>query len=304
MTLENSKKWYDNKPLLIVLLFVLPPVGVIGIIKRNSLLWKKILYSFFALISSLILLVIILAIFNPIDYYKSGVDNFNDGKYELAIKDFEKVGSNDTNYKDAVSKIEIANQKIKELSIAIEKENIEKLKAYKDFQKTWSDSIVKFWQGDYINKHLTSKNSDTIYFQLSKKATEGNWQSTAELHQSIYQKQFDSIAINKFNNKLKTVIKIIPNEEQQNQNNVIAVRQNKIKLQFSSWDGSHSALKSYVKDNMNDPSSFDHIKTTYSDKGNYLLVQMKFRGKNSFGAKIIEVVTAKVDLEGNVLSVQ
>lgn len=250
------------------------------------------------------LLVIILAIFNPIDYYKSGVDNFNDGKYELAIKDFEKVGSNDTNYKDAVSKIGIANQKIKELSIAIEKENIEKLKAYKDFQKTWSDSIVKFWQGDYINKHLTSKNSDTIYFQLSKKATEGNWQSTAELHQSIYQKQFDSIAINKFNNKLKTVIKIIPNEEQQNQNNVIAVRQNKIKLQFSSWDGSHSALKSYVKDNMNDPSSFDHIKTTYSDKGNYLLVQMKFRGKNSFGAKIIEVVTAKVDLEGNILSVQ
>lgn len=304
MTLENSKKWYDNKPLLIVLLFVLPPVGVIGIIKRNSLLWKKILYSFFALISSLMLLVIILAIFNPIDYYKSGVDNFNDGKYELAIKDFEKVGSNDANYKDAVSKIGIANQKIKELSITIEKENIEKLKAYKDFQKTWSDSIVKFWQGDYINKHLTSKNSDTIYFQLSKKATEGNWQSTAELHQSIYQKQFDSITINKFNNKLKTVIKIIPNEEQQNQNNVIAVRQNKIKLQFSSWDGSHSALKSYVKDNMNDPSSFDHIKTTYSDKGNYLLVQMKFRGKNSFGAKIIEVVTAKVDLEGNILSVQ
>ncbi|RVU90205.1 hypothetical protein EH230_04440 [Flavobacterium columnare] len=97
MTLENSKKWYDNKPLLIVLLFVLPPVGVIGIIKRNSLLWKKILYSFFALISSLMLLVIILAILNPIDYYKSGVDNFNDGKYELAIKDFEKVGSNDTN---------------------------------------------------------------------------------------------------------------------------------------------------------------------------------------------------------------
>ena len=304
MTLENSKKWYDNKRLLIVLLFVLPPVGVIGIIKRNSLLWKKILYSFFALISSLMLLVIILAIFNPIDYYKSGVDNFNDGKYELAIKDFEKVGSNDANYKDAVSKIGIANQKIKELSITIEKENIEKLKAYKDFQKTWSDSIVKFWQGDYINKHLTSKNSDTIYFQLSKKATEGNWQSTAELHQSIYQKQFDSITINKFNNKLKTVIKIIPNEEQQNQNNVIAVRQNKIKLQFSSWDGSHSALKSYVKDNMNDPSSFDHIKTTYSDKGNYLLVQTKFRGKNSFGAKIIEVVTAKVDLEGNILSVQ
>jgi len=58
-------------------------------------------------------LVVLLAIFNPIDYYKSGIENFNRGKYELAIKDFEKVGSKDENYKDAVSKIVIANKKLK-----------------------------------------------------------------------------------------------------------------------------------------------------------------------------------------------
>ena len=73
MTLESSKRWFDNKPLLIALLFVLPPVGVIGIFKRNSLLWKKLLYTFFALISSLLLLVLVLAIFNPMDYYNNSI---------------------------------------------------------------------------------------------------------------------------------------------------------------------------------------------------------------------------------------
>jgi len=53
---------------------------------------------------------------------------------------------------------------------------------------------------------------------------------------------------------------------------------------------------------MNDPSSFKHVKTTYADKGNYLSVQMTYRGKNAFGALRLEQIVAKVDLEGNVLS--
>lgn len=304
MTLETPTKWFNNKLLLIALLFILPPVGVFGIFKRNSKIWKKLLYTFFSLISSLVLFIITIAIFNPIDYYKSGVDNFNDGNYELAIKDFKKVGSNDINYKDALAKIEISNQKIEALKIAIENEKLETLKTFKEFQKKWSDSIVKFWQGDYITQYTTSNNSDTIYFKLSKKATEVNWQDMAEVHQSVYQKQIDSILKNKFKTDLKTTIKIIPNEEQLSKNNLIAQRQKKIRLQFSIYDGSHSALKRYIKGNMNDPSSFEHIETNYNDKGNYLLVQMKFRGKNSFGAKVIEMVTAKVDLEGNILSIK
>lgn len=303
MTLESSKKWFDNKPLLIALLFVLPPVGVIGIFKRNSLLWKKLLYTFFALISSLLLLVLVLAIFNPMDYYKSGIDNFNNGKFEIAIEELKKVDVSDPNYKDAVSKIELANQKIKEIAEKSEIEKIEKLKAIKEFQTNWSDSIVKFWQGDYITKYSTSANSDTIYFQLSKKATEGNWKSSSDLHQTIYQKQYDSISKNKFNSSQKTIIKLIPNQEQQEINKIKSERQNKINLQFSGYDGSHSTLKRVVKENMKDPSSFDHIKTNYEDKGSYILVQMSYRGKNSFGAKVIQTTTAKIDLDGNIISI-
>lgn len=303
MTLESSKKWFDNKPLLIVLLFVLPPVGVIGIFKRNSLLWKKLLYTFFALISSLLLLVLVLAISNPMDYYKSGIDNFNNGKFEIAIEELKKVDASDPNYKDAVSKIELANQKIKEIAEKIEFEKIENLKAIKEFQTNWSDSIVRFWQGDYITEYSISANSDTIYFQLSKKATEGNWKSSSELHQSIYQKQYDSISMNKFNSINKTIIKLIPNQEQQEFNKVKAERQNKINRQFSGYDGSHSTLKRLVKENMKDPSSFDHIKTNYEDKGSYILVQMSYRGKNSFGAKVIQTTTAKIDLDGNIISI-
>lgn len=303
MTLESSKKWFDNKPLLIALLFVLPPVGVIGIFKRNSLLWKKLLYTFFALISSLLLLVLVLAIFNPMDYYKSGIDNFNNGKFEIAIEELKKVDVSDPNYKDAVSKIELANQKIKEIAEKSEIEKIEKLKAIKEFQTNWSDSIVKFWQGDYITKYSTSANSDTIYFQLSKKATEGNWKSSSDLHQTIYQKQYDSISKNKFNSSQKTIIKLIPNQEQQEINKVKSERQNKINSQFSGYDGSHSTLKRVVKENMKDPSSFDHIKTNYEDNGSYILVQMSYRGKNSFGAKVIQTTTAKIDLDGNIISI-
>lgn len=78
-------------------------------------------------------------------------------------------------------------------------------------------------------------------------------------------------------------------------------RQNKIRALFSQLDGRHYGLTIVVKKNMNDPDSFEHVKTVYADKGTYLLVTMMFRGKNAFGAKVINTVSAKVDLDGSVL---
>ncbi|GAA4100538.1 hypothetical protein GCM10022392_26420 [Mucilaginibacter panaciglaebae] len=80
-------------------------------------------------------------------------------------------------------------------------------------------------------------------------------------------------------------------------------RQEKIKYQFSPWSGAHIKLERYIKGNMNDPDSYEHIETTYSDKGSYLIVVTKFRGKNSFGGKVINYVKAKVDLDGNVIKI-
>ena len=35
----------------------------------------------------------------------------------------------------------------------------------------------------------------------------------------------------------------------------------------------------------------------------YIIVLTKFRGKNSFGGKVINFIKAKVDLEGNILEI-
>jgi hypothetical protein len=72
---------------------------------------------------------------------------------------------------------------------------------------------------------------------------------------------------------------------------------------FSPLDGSHRALTKVIKESMNDPKSFEHVETSYNDHGDYLIVRTKFRGKNGFGALVVNSITAQVDLEGNVLTI-
>lgn len=80
-------------------------------------------------------------------------------------------------------------------------------------------------------------------------------------------------------------------------------RQERIEKQFSGWDGSHRNLEKLIKQNMNDPDSYEHIETGYKDMVLYILVSTKFRGANAFGGKVINTVSAKVDLDGNVLEI-
>ena len=78
-------------------------------------------------------------------------------------------------------------------------------------------------------------------------------------------------------------------------------RRKRIEANFSAWDGSHYGVEQYIKASMNDPDSYEHVKTIYWDKGDYLIVETTFRGKNGFGAVVLGKVTAKVDLDGNFL---
>jgi len=80
-------------------------------------------------------------------------------------------------------------------------------------------------------------------------------------------------------------------------------REQKIGACFSGWDGSHRELEKLVKQSMNDPGSYEHVETRYSDKGDYLAVYMKFRGKNAFGGTVVNWVTANCDLNCNVLQI-
>lgn len=73
--------------------------------------------------------------------------------------------------------------------------------------------------------------------------------------------------------------------------------------QFSGWDGSHRGLEKAIKESMNDPDSYEHVETRFKDMQDHILVSTKFRGKNAFGGKVLQTVTAKVDMKGNVIQI-
>jgi Na+-translocating ferredoxin:NAD+ oxidoreductase RnfG subunit len=80
-------------------------------------------------------------------------------------------------------------------------------------------------------------------------------------------------------------------------------RKEKVEKQFSSWDGSHPGLTRLIKKSMNDPDSYEHVETRFRDDDNSILVITEFRGKNAFGGKVKNIVSARVDFEGNVIEV-
>lgn len=81
------------------------------------------------------------------------------------------------------------------------------------------------------------------------------------------------------------------------------LRTKRIEDGFSAWDGSHRGLTALIKKGMNDPKSYEHVETTYGDKGDSLVVKTTFRGKNAFGGVVANWVIAKTDLDGNVIEV-
>lgn len=82
-----------------------------------------------------------------------------------------------------------------------------------------------------------------------------------------------------------------------------AEREQLIERQFSAWDGSHRKLEAFVKSAMHDPASYEHVATRYWDRGDFLVVQTEFRGKNAFGGVVKNHVKAKVALDGEVMEI-
>ena len=81
------------------------------------------------------------------------------------------------------------------------------------------------------------------------------------------------------------------------------IRDQQIAKNFSTWDGSLPALTALIKETMNDPDSYKHVKTIYWDKDDYLIVKTTFRGKNGFGGVVTNSLIAKADLNGNVIEI-
>lgn len=135
MTATNKSKWYNNKVLLIILLFILPPLGIVGIFKRNPVTWKKVVYTLAGLAMSLFLFICTLALIFPVDYYKEGINYYNNQNYTKAYEYLGKVEANDPNYNDAVSKREALKPIIDSLNFVEEQRKIAEQQSKVDSQR-------------------------------------------------------------------------------------------------------------------------------------------------------------------------
>jgi len=72
---------------------------------------------------------------------------------------------------------------------------------------------------------------------------------------------------------------------------------------FSAWDGSHKKLEKYIKSRLRDPSSYEHIDTTYEKRGSSVMVQTVFRAKNGFGGMTEGNVIAETSGDGTILNI-
>lgn len=81
------------------------------------------------------------------------------------------------------------------------------------------------------------------------------------------------------------------------------IRLNRIEEQFSAWDWSHKELTKIIKASMNDPKSYEHIKTTYNDEGDSILVVTSFRWKNWFWGIVTNSMSAKFSIDGSLIEI-
>lgn len=77
----------------------------------------------------------------------------------------------------------------------------------------------------------------------------------------------------------------------------------RIEEQFSAWDGSHTNLKKMIKDNMNDPDSYENVETNYFDMDSFVIINQTYTGKNAFGGRVKGFVKAKADTLGNIIEI-
>jgi hypothetical protein len=146
--------------------------------------------------------------------------------------------------------------------------------------------------------------------------------TTEELSKTYQEEFFNASNENEFNEALNNMINLkdsVANDSIKNElSRIIDTKDDQLELSkafwklekvnesFSVYDGRHINLAMYVKDNLNDPGSFEHVKTDWGyhkEDSNKIVIYMEFRGKNAFGALVKNNVTAIADLEGNLLEI-
>lgn len=199
-------------------------------------------------------------------------------------------------------------------------EQIAKKQAIKDFNnnksKIFSDIRAKIDAKQYkeaqdiISTNLAIVENEETLLALQKEAITGELLAELESITSndyaanlrIYQKLNE---LYPDNNTYATKLKYFTqkNEEEQEKQRLLAERKEKIEKQFSVWDGSHIIFTRIIKENMNNPKSYEHVKTVYWEYKDYIVVQTTFRGTNAFGGVVTNTLKAKFSIDGDFLGI-
>lgn len=153
------------------------------------------------------------------------------------------------------------------------------------------EQMIKFNDSTYIKNILIDMSDDDYKLLI------GNVFSNEYLNQKTLNEMFNNKLLDFAHQRSKLIEENRLEAERKEQTK----RAKLVESQFTY--GRHIGLEIFIKDNMNDPKSFEHIETRYRDEGNYIFVSKKFRGKNAFGGKVINTVTAKVGFNDNVIEI-
>ena len=122
---------------------------------------------------------------------------------------------------------------------------------------------------------------------------------------SLQKNYFESQELNEYyiNQLFKIKDQRAPLIAQKRAEEAKARRKKEIESQFSAWDGSHIEFTKLLKDQMNNPSSFEHVQTRYIDNGETLQIITTYRGTNAFGGVVSQTNSANYDLDGNLINI-
>lgn len=73
--------------------------------------------------------------------------------------------------------------------------------------------------------------------------------------------------------------------------------------QFAGPGGPHRLLELHVRSSLNDPGSYQHVRTAYGIGDDGISIEMTFRARNAFGGILTKTVYGKADADGNLVYV-
>ncbi|WP_188457691.1 hypothetical protein [Psychroflexus planctonicus] len=290
------------------------PLGwIIGILLLFiGILWlsSNIFYGIVCILVSILIIPITQSIFEKVK--KTKVPNYV-GWLSMIFGIFLMFNSLylifKTTQSNAEQNLKLANKYIDEGNLDTVPYFIAKAKLFSNKKAVELEKeLINYKDSSYV-RNILAEMSDDDYNLLINKDLKKKYLNHSTLNQLLYDRLYE-ISPNRKKiveqvQEEKERVRIAAEKERERQQKIKEQQERKklIEAQFSPWDGSHLELTKLIKKSMNDPDSYEHIETRFKDENEYIFIITEFRGKNAFGGKVINSVSAKADVNGNIIEI-